>query len=62
MQLCFVSVHGPREPYFVDEPRINSNSNFFSTTILNMPSAFTWLILRFVYAHDAYIVLSVVLG
>jgi hypothetical protein len=21
MQLCFVSVHGPREPYFVDEPR-----------------------------------------
>jgi hypothetical protein len=22
MQLCFVSVHGPREPYFVDEPRI----------------------------------------
>jgi hypothetical protein len=23
MQLCFVSVHGPRETYFVDEPRIN---------------------------------------
>jgi hypothetical protein len=22
MQLCFVSVHGPRETYFVDEPRI----------------------------------------
>jgi hypothetical protein len=22
MQLCFVSVHGPREMYFVDEPRI----------------------------------------
>jgi hypothetical protein len=22
MQLCFVSVHGPREAYFVDEPRI----------------------------------------
>jgi hypothetical protein len=21
MQLCFVSLHGPREPYFVDEPR-----------------------------------------
>jgi hypothetical protein len=21
MQLCFVSVHGPRETYFVDEPR-----------------------------------------
>jgi hypothetical protein len=21
MQLRFVSVHGPREPYFVDEPR-----------------------------------------
>jgi hypothetical protein len=21
MQLCFVSVHGPRESYFVDEPR-----------------------------------------
>jgi hypothetical protein len=20
--LCFVSVNGPREPYFVDEPRI----------------------------------------
>jgi hypothetical protein len=20
MQLCFVSVHGPRETYFVDEP------------------------------------------
>jgi hypothetical protein len=23
MQLCFGSVHGPRETYFVDEPRIN---------------------------------------
>jgi hypothetical protein len=22
MQLCFVSVHGPRKTYFVDEPRI----------------------------------------
>jgi hypothetical protein len=22
MQLCFVSVHGPRETYFVDEPRM----------------------------------------
>jgi hypothetical protein len=22
MQLCFVSVHGPRETYFVDEPSI----------------------------------------
>jgi hypothetical protein len=22
MQLCFVSVHGPRETYFVDEPHI----------------------------------------
>jgi hypothetical protein len=22
MQLCFLSVHGPRETYFVDEPRI----------------------------------------
>jgi hypothetical protein len=22
MQLCFVSVHGPKETYFVDEPRI----------------------------------------
>jgi hypothetical protein len=22
MQLCFVSVQGPRETYFVDEPRI----------------------------------------
>jgi hypothetical protein len=22
MQLCFVSVHGPRETYFVDKPRI----------------------------------------
>jgi hypothetical protein len=22
MQFCFVSVHGPRETYFVDEPRI----------------------------------------
>jgi hypothetical protein len=22
MQLCFVSVHGPRETYFADEPRI----------------------------------------
>jgi hypothetical protein len=22
MKLCFVSVHGPRETYFVDEPRI----------------------------------------
>jgi hypothetical protein len=21
MQVCFVSVHGPRETYFVDEPR-----------------------------------------
>jgi hypothetical protein len=21
MQLCFVSVHGPRETYFVDKPR-----------------------------------------
>jgi hypothetical protein len=24
-QLCVVSVHGPRETYFVDEPRINFN-------------------------------------
>jgi hypothetical protein len=23
MQLCFVSVHGPRETYFADEPRIS---------------------------------------
>jgi hypothetical protein len=23
MELCFVSVHGPRETYFVDEPRIS---------------------------------------
>jgi hypothetical protein len=23
MQLCFVSVHGPRETYFVDEPHIS---------------------------------------
>jgi hypothetical protein len=23
MQLCFVSVHGTRETYFVDEPRIS---------------------------------------
>jgi hypothetical protein len=26
MQLCFVSVHGPREPYFVDEPLINATA------------------------------------
>jgi hypothetical protein len=26
MQLCFVSVHGPRETYFVDEPRISAAS------------------------------------
>jgi hypothetical protein len=25
MQLCFVSVHGPRETYFVDEPRTFRN-------------------------------------
>jgi hypothetical protein len=24
MQLCFVSVHGPRETYFVDEPRTSA--------------------------------------
>jgi hypothetical protein len=26
MQLCFVSVHCPRETYFVDEPRIKKLS------------------------------------
>jgi hypothetical protein len=26
MQLCFVSVHGPRETYFVDEPRMLESS------------------------------------
>jgi hypothetical protein len=31
MQLCFVSVHGPRETYFVDEPRtINILKYMFS--------------------------------
>jgi hypothetical protein len=25
MQLCFVSVNGPRETYFVDEPRIKKD-------------------------------------
>jgi H+/gluconate symporter-like permease len=29
MQLCFVSVHGPRETYFVDEPRIWCKDNDF---------------------------------
>jgi hypothetical protein len=44
MQLCFVSVHGPRETYFVDEPRI--------TEIMNL------LIFKYydsdVYFSDAY--------
>jgi hypothetical protein len=26
MKLCFVSVNGPRETYFVDEPHININN------------------------------------
>jgi hypothetical protein len=32
MQLCFVSVHGPRETYFVDEPR---NSAFQDRPFIN---------------------------
>jgi hypothetical protein len=32
MQLCFVSVHGPRETYFVDEPRINDGRCYRSVT------------------------------
>jgi hypothetical protein len=29
MQLCFVSVHGPRETYIVDEPR----STYYTTQL-----------------------------
>jgi hypothetical protein len=39
MQLCFVSVHGPRETYFVDEPRIIEFADI-STTVedfVNLP-------------------------
>jgi hypothetical protein len=32
MQLCFVSVHGPRETYFADEPRITGKPNMCVAT------------------------------
>jgi hypothetical protein len=35
LQLCFVSVHGPRETYFVDEPRITA-----------LAKRWSWLIFR----------------
>jgi hypothetical protein len=31
-QLCFVSVHGPRETYFVDEPRISGGTEAVNIT------------------------------
>jgi hypothetical protein len=36
LQLCFVSVHGPRETYFVDEPRISRIK--WLETVLQIPS------------------------
>jgi hypothetical protein len=29
MQLCFASVHGPRETYFVDKPRISKHIGLY---------------------------------
>jgi hypothetical protein len=45
MQLCFVSVHGPRETYFVDEPR-----TFFWFLKRLMISAVYLIMLCFLYS------------
>jgi hypothetical protein len=48
MHLCFVSVHGPREPYFVDEPRIYGLKiqilAFTSTQLLSCMTFYTFLL------------------
>jgi hypothetical protein len=33
MKLCFVSVNGPRETYFVDEPRIKKKVMFLGSKV-----------------------------
>jgi hypothetical protein len=35
MKLCFVSVNGPRETYFVDEPRTFSSHGIVLAIIIN---------------------------
>jgi hypothetical protein len=47
MQLCFVSVHGPRETYFVDEPRkLRLNTDEIAIIVGARTSRFEYRLLR----------------
>jgi hypothetical protein len=57
MKVCFVSVNGPRETYFVDEPRtfISVGNNFLSSLTSHNLTGLGALLVFLLYPLSAFL-------